>query len=85
MKGIIHHVNPQKYLEEKPKILKLGLDEAQAVSASVKGGVTKTAKLLKAAPRFFGYKEVESISEFRFEPVDKTGSKSALKNLLCLN
>ena len=59
----------------KGKIRKLGLDEAQAVSASVKGGVTKTTKFFKAAVRLLGFKEIETKSKFQFEPVNKIGHK----------
>ena len=50
----------EKYLEEEPSIPKLGLDEAQAVTGSVKST---------------GDGEVTTISEFTFAVVDKIGHK----------
>ena len=73
----IHLGDPHQYLEENPRIAKLGLDEAQAISESAKAignrVFKKIGKFVKAATGFFG--GVKTISEFRFEPVDRTGHK----------
>ena len=82
MKGI-RHGDPYQYPEENPSIHKLGLDEAQAVSGSVKGisnrGVKKISKFLKTLAEFFGYGGVETISEFGYAPAHKTGHKIRTK------
>ena len=82
MKGI-RHGDPYQYLEENPSIHKPGLDEAQAVSRSVKGissrGVTKISKLLMSVAEVFGYGGVKTISEFGYAPAVKTGHKIRTK------
>ena len=82
VKGI-RHGDPYQYLEENPRIHKLGLDEAQAVSRSVKNienrGVTKISKFLETAAGLFGFGGVKTISEFRFAPAEKTGHKIGTK------
>ena len=79
----IRHGVPYQYLEENPRIHKLGLDEAQAVSGSVKDinnrGVAKISKFLKTAGEFFSSGGVKTISEFRFARADKTGHKICTK------
>ena len=74
VKGI-RHGDPCQYLEENPRIHKLGLDEAQAVSRSV----TKKNKFLETAAGLFDFRAVKTISEFRFAPVEKTGHKIGTK------
>ena len=71
----IRHGDPYQYLEENPRIHKLGLDEAQTVSRSV----TKISKFLETAAGLFGFRAVKTISEFRFAPVEKTGHKIGTK------
>ena len=82
VKGI-RHGDPYQYLEENPSIHKPGLDEAQAVSRSVKGissrGVTKISKLLMSVAEVFGYGGVKTISEFGYAPAVKTGHKIRTK------
>ena len=81
VKGI-RQGDPYQYLEENPSIHKPGLDEAQAVSTSVKGisnrGVTKISKFLMTVAGVFGYGGVKT-SEFGYAPAGKTGHKIRTK------
>ena len=67
--------------EEGSSILKLGLDEAQAVSKSVDGLVTKC---LDATAGFFSFGKRKTTTNFLYASVDKTGHKiTSKKPALC--
>ena len=71
--------------EERSSVLKLGLDEAQAVSESVlKKDDGVVTNFLNAATGFFSFGQNKTTTKFHYAAVDKTGHKITTKKpVLC--
>ena len=71
--------------EERSSVLKLGLDEAQAVSESVlKKDDGVVTNFLNAATGFFSFGKNKTTTKFHYAAVDKTGHKITTKKpVLC--